>query len=619
MRSSILSPFTLFISVALLFGTTTTAFALPDALPDKEKFINAGQNEYVDPSKKDIYDKKYTEVTFEDGTSLKDIEQIQKVAPIFKSNGKQKAKFQVNTGQTDQNGNAQLDTLQAEDTMKEFRSQYKQKLNRASSQGRFGNNGKAEIKSYSFFSDQHPKNVKRLKVLSGNDHDISQEKTEKLKNQLQQQREKKNVPSKQTIQNTVKHVVTSDNKELMDTLYPSKENINALNEEIKKERKAIWKHKQKGDIPESEYHGDKSKKNHRDTSLKEQVTSFLSSPFTQTAQAINLNNAKHHKVIYMRSDINMNVDLPGNGWYEGNELQLWPRNSTKAQKFHFVDSKNQIRPSKWSDLCFGVQWDSYYNGAKVELQSCDNAKGQNWELRPDGTIRPLGNRWFCLDASEGIKKGSTLQLWECYGGRRQQFQVGDDDFENTHYMRIHATDRELLEGYLGHVLISVGKQDWNGKAHWATNAFSNWGKTKKDKGQNPIDNWADNYDGKTNNIRTNTTINVDRNTDWEFAIDPESARGDRKYADKSVFLPKQKYDEVKYMNGYYNVPWHREYNNDRWPYKDDIDEYEMPGYDGGDEWFVCSTYSRDLWHTYTGEWITDFNGAHSPKQIRKAL
>jgi len=56
---------------------------------------------------------------------------------------------------------------------------------------------------------------------------------------------------------------------------------------------------------------------------------------------------------------------------------------------------------------------------------------------------------------------------------------------------------------------------------------------------------------------------------------------------------------TKYLNGFYNHPWHRTYNNNQSPSEDDIDEFTL----NPANIFVCSTYSRDLWHTYTGNWI----------------
>ena len=101
---------------------------------------------------------------------------------------------------------------------------------------------------------------------------------------------------------------------------------------------------------------------------------------------------------------------------------------------------------------------------------------------------------------------------------------------------------------------------------------------------------------------------------WDLAINPNSSSHDYTY--KTLLLPKQVNDKVKYMNGYYNAPWHRTYDNDFYPADDDIDEFTI-GWPNGDEPFVCSTYSRDLWHTYTGNWI-ELSGKHWPRDSRSS-
>lgn len=112
-------------------------------------------------------------------------------------------------------------------------------------------------------------------------------------------------------------------------------------------------------------------------------------------------------------------------------------------------------------------------------------------------------------------------------------------------------------------------------------------------------------------------ILVDNPDDWDQAINP--GEGEADYRERSVFISKQKYDEIKYMNGFYNHPWHRTYNNNQKPSEDSVDEFNINWDLRDSDHFVCSTYSRDLWHTYTGNWFTDLNGYHSPEQIYHAL
>jgi hypothetical protein len=160
-------------------------------------------------------------------------------------------------------------------------------------------------------------------------------------------------------------------------------------------------------------------------------------------------------------------------------------------------------------------------------------------------------------------------------------------------MRIHASNTgTFIINQTGHALTSVGKRNYNTKQCWTTNSFSNWPST---------DTNDTNDNGKTNNIKTNNNIHVDRNEDWSEAIGNSTI-----YRKRDLSIDKRTYDEIKYMNGYY--VWSKNFWNDSvLPYG--------PLVTGGVS--HCATYSRDFWSKYTGEWMGNLD--LTPGQIYNTI
>lgn len=207
---------------------------------------------------------------------------------------------------------------------------------------------------------------------------------------------------------------------------------------------------------------------------------------------------------------------------------------------------------------------------------------------------------MCLDASTGLHSGSEIKLWECHGGERQQFLVGENDFSNFNegrYIRIHSRDTPNPYNGVGHTLVSVGKRNFNNKQCWSTNTFSYW----------PNKDWeAQNVNGKTNNIMTGTNLHIDRNEDWNESINLSQG-----FIARDLNISKHRYDELKYMNGYFIWEEQGQYAK----YKN-LWNGSAPGYD----FFIrnCSTYSRDLWAEYTWE-VIDMPAIHNPGVVYNAI
>ncbi|MBM2618762.1 ricin-type beta-trefoil lectin domain protein [Actinoplanes sp. LDG1-06] len=79
--------------------------------------------------------------------------------------------------------------------------------------------------------------------------------------------------------------------------------------------------------------------------------------------------------------------------------------------------------------CVDVAGGGGFNGAAVQLWSCNNAPVQQWTLRTDGSIGAMGR---CLDVPNAATAGGTkIQIWDCNGSPAQQWlRRGDGSLIN---------------------------------------------------------------------------------------------------------------------------------------------------------------------------------------------
>ncbi len=342
----------------------------------------------------------------------------------------------------------------------------------------------------------------------------------------------------------IETVNTADNKELMDIVYPPKEQIDILNQEIVKNTLfSVW--------------------------------SFIINPVD--AFSNRLSNEDGHLFVYPYGNLNLVMEVPGNNNANGQIIKLHHRNGSYAQDFYFDDETGQIKSFRNGNKCLDVNNSEYVDGQAVHLWDCHGGMNQKWEAWPNGEIRSQGARWMCLDASGGVVAESQMKIYHCNGGTNQSLIIGDGDFSllNTgRYMRMHASATIApIDGLTGHALISVGKRNLNGKQCWTTNTFSFW----------PGDDWNnDNTVGRTNNIRTTNNLRVDKDSDWDVAITNAIT-----YRHRDLNISKRRYDTTKYMNGYYGGM--KDYWNNT-----------VPGYNG--VWRNCASLTRNLWYMTTNEW-----------------
>ncbi len=554
----------------LVFGVTSLQSS--PQLSDEE-ILTRGLNEYIDPSESPIYELYYTTVTFKEGITLDDVAEMQEYVPLMGRNEEKQAQIYTRMTDSDDYQAVKLgkDIIESRKAIADQRKNAQQK-------GVSVRDQEESEKVYSI-SLNHEKNDQAVEVLRS----FTDEKANvpiDVKESIQTKRTQGNSVWNR-LESEIETVNTAENKELMDIIYPPQEQIDILNQEIIEERQMALEF-------------DRAKEREPREMVRRSVKNVLNF-IVNPAQA--LNNFHEHLFIYSDYMYNLTMEVPNNDRFNGQVIKLNYRNGSYAQDFYFEDATNRIKffknDNKCLDLKDGVHW---VNGQPVQVWDCHGGDSQKWELWPDRTIRFKLDKTKCLDASSGVNAGSQIKIWNCSANDNQRFLVGENDFSNMNtgrYIRIQSSD---TEGYtpdlIGHSSVSVGKRNLNNKQCWTTNTFGSWAPWNIEPFVGPPDYDDINTNGKTNNIATGTHINVDRDEDWENAINNKSA-----YRYRDLSISKRRYDEAKYMNGYYT--WWKDFWNDS------VTTYHLNKRN-------CSVYARDLWFTYTNEWLKTDEWASDP-------
>ncbi|MCF3102613.1 ricin-type beta-trefoil lectin domain protein [Streptomyces roseoverticillatus] len=117
------------------------------------------------------------------------------------------------------------------------------------------------------------------------------------------------------------------------------------------------------------------------------------------------------------------VDIVGGKSKEGAPLELDGCSGDRNQRFEF-------RPDGevWSlyddRLCLDTQRGSTADGAAVQLADCNNDKPtQAFAIQRDGSlVNPKSGK--CVEAADSGSKGLRLQLQSCNGAKQQKWQIG---------------------------------------------------------------------------------------------------------------------------------------------------------------------------------------------------
>ncbi len=267
-------------------------------------------------------------------------------------------------------------------------------------------------------------------------------------------------------------------------------------------------------------------------------------PFnTIDAEAGYLNNSSNNLLIYPRMNTGLAVDLTNGNGGNGNQLQLAGRHGAWEQRLTFFDQSGEI---KIVGKCLDIRGGNISAGTPVQIYDCNGTVSQKWVVF-DGQIKPVVNTSLCLDAAQGLNGGSKMTIWTCHGGDNQNWRIGDNDFARTDfYLNIYAANTNIyfnngLQGQ-GHALTSL-QRGYGSNANF--NSFTSW----------PGDDSNDtNLWGRTNNIKTNNSIYIDKDEDWDVSLtwDNPNTRN-MAFRGKWVTIPKSTYDFIKYSNGYKNL------------------------------------------------------------------
>jgi hypothetical protein len=120
---------------------------------------------------------------------------------------------------------------------------------------------------------------------------------------------------------------------------------------------------------------------------------------------------------------NMCLDVSGNNWTNGTNIQQWDCNRTQAQQFYRVACRPGIAvrdcffivhgPSK---KCVDVSGASQENGANVQLWSCNDTLAQKFWVE-EGVYGQLWKNmasFKCLDIANWSKsRGGNVHQWDC--------------------------------------------------------------------------------------------------------------------------------------------------------------------------------------------------------------
>ena len=111
------------------------------------------------------------------------------------------------------------------------------------------------------------------------------------------------------------------------------------------------------------------------------------------------------------------IDVPSSNPFDGAPLQLWTCNGTAAQAWTFPGD-GTIRAFGY---CMDVAWGSTAPGATIQLANCSGNPAQQFVLTGAGDlVNPQANK--CVDVSGwNSNDGARLITWDCHGGANQKW------------------------------------------------------------------------------------------------------------------------------------------------------------------------------------------------------
>lgn len=150
-------------------------------------------------------------------------------------------------------------------------------------------------------------------------------------------------------------------------------------------------------------------------------------------------------VYEIQSAINRNyvIDNNGSNLSNGNNVHLWERNGTDAQRWYLCNQKDGTvslmsmcddSDTPFLDFLLGIMTayfidlsgSNIYNGNNIQLWVGNATNAQRWILTPNSngsyTIRSSINRNYVIDDNGSIiSDGNNIHLWEANGTAAQQW------------------------------------------------------------------------------------------------------------------------------------------------------------------------------------------------------
>lgn len=134
------------------------------------------------------------------------------------------------------------------------------------------------------------------------------------------------------------------------------------------------------------------------------------------------------------------IDNNGSNLSEGNNIHLWLKNGTNAQRWYLYNNSDgtvSLRSTSGDDdSFFEFLFRPYYmmdlngsnatNGNNIHLWTSNSTNAQKWFLTRNSngsyTIRSAVNRNFVIDNNAcNLANGNNIQIWESNGTKAQQW------------------------------------------------------------------------------------------------------------------------------------------------------------------------------------------------------
>ncbi|MFI1826066.1 ricin-type beta-trefoil lectin domain protein [Streptomyces sp. NPDC020412] len=117
------------------------------------------------------------------------------------------------------------------------------------------------------------------------------------------------------------------------------------------------------------------------------------------------------------------LDIVGGKAVDGAQLRLDACSGQQRQRFEFRPD-GQVWTLYQQKMCMDVAWGSKKNGAAIQIANCAKNGAQKFQIMTDGSlVNPQSGK--CVEAVDlGGSTGFRLQLQTCDGAKNQKWQIG---------------------------------------------------------------------------------------------------------------------------------------------------------------------------------------------------